>query len=59
MCSNWLLGVGSHGLLNPVTEVGDEDVEARLPAGATLLPPVRRDPDGNAIIQQRTTRVSL
>lgn len=39
--------------------MGDDGVETRLPAVATLLPPIGRDAHSNSILQQWATRVSL
>lgn len=57
--ANRLLGVVSHGLLDPISKMGDDGVETRLPAGATLLPPIGCDAHSNPILQQWATRVSL
>lgn len=39
--------------------MGDDGVETRLPAVATLLPPIGRDAHSNSVLQQWATRVSL
>lgn len=49
----------AHGVVNPLGVVGDDSVNSRLFDLATLLSSVGSDAHCNAVVEQRTSRVTL
>lgn len=56
LCCSGLLG---HDVVNPLGVVGDDGVNSRLFKLAALLSSVGSDAHCNAIVEQRTPRVTL
>lgn len=54
-----LSGLQGHGVVNPLSVVGDDSVNSRLFYLATLLSSIGSDAHCNAIVEQGTSRVTL
>ena len=52
-------GLHTHDVVNPLGVVGDDGVNARLFKLTALLSSVGRDAHRNAVVEQRTSRVTL
>ena len=53
------MGLQGHGAVDPVGVVGDDGVDTRLLHLTTFLPAVGCDPYGDALVDQRSARISL